>query len=174
MDKRSPVTNMEFARETQATPILHQKAAVCMEAGQFGAALVCFDQTIQANPEDAAAWYGRGDALANLGRYREALSSFEHALKLHPGNHEAWTFRAVVLIHLRHYAEALASCEQALQIAPDDSEAWMFRGVALHHLERYQQAYSSYARAMPRRGHPQRLGLIQRIHQLLQRVHWAE
>lgn len=106
------------------------------------------DRTLACHPNCATAWYGRGDALANLQRYPKALESFERAIELDPTNPAAWTFKAVVLFHLERYDEALASCDQALCLAPDDREAWTFRGAVLNRLGRFQEAYHCYDRAL--------------------------
>jgi len=104
-----------------------------------------YSQSIQHRPNDAHAWYYRGEAFANVGNYSEALTNFDQVLLLRPHDHETWIYRGVVLIHLERYAEALASCDRALEIQSNNREAWTFRGVALQRLERYKEAYASFA-----------------------------
>ncbi len=103
--------------------------------------------SIQVQPDNAYAWYGLGDALANLGRYEEALAAFDRAVALDPTYCEAWIFRGVALIHLERYQDALDSCDRAVAIQPHNQEGWTFRGAALQRLGRYKDAYSSYDKA---------------------------
>lgn len=129
--------------------VLHRHSTQQLEQKNYQAAAIAFAQVIHLQPDHASAWYGQGDALANLHRYPEALESFDRAIALNPLNPAAWTFRGVVLLHLERYPEALESCDRALKICPEDQEAWTFRGVALQRLGRYGQAYKSFQAATP-------------------------
>ena len=129
--------------------VLHRNGAQQLERKNYEAAAIAFSRAIQLQPDHAPAWYGQGDALANLHRYDEALESFDRAIALNPLDSPTWTFRGVVLLHLERYPEALASCDRALEICPDDQEAWTFRGVALQRLGRYSSAYKSFQAATP-------------------------
>lgn len=166
MEQQLLTTNQSFqAQANQAAPQSHQ-GLLLLEEKRYKEAIELYDWSIQLQPDNDRAWYGRGDALANLGRYEEALSSFNQAVKLNSEHAEAWTFRGVVLIHLKRYREALESCDRALAIHPQDQEAWTFRGVALQRLGRYKDAYSSYDRAT----NMQRNSIGQQFTQLFSRL----
>jgi tetratricopeptide (TPR) repeat protein len=121
---------------------------LCLEQGQYEAALGQFEGALALHPHTVEGWRGRADALACLGRYEEALQSVEQANELAGLRDEAlWAQKAALLILLNRPAAALNCCNHALWISPNDSQTWFFRGVALHQLGRYQQAYRSYQRA---------------------------
>lgn len=124
--------------------LLHHYGLQQLTQGHYAEAAASFGRTVKIQPDDALAWYYRGDALANLKRYKEALDSFDQVLDLEPEHYDAWTFRAVVLIHLGRYSDAVCSCDRALALCPQHSEAFLFRGAALQHLGEYRRAYASY------------------------------
>lgn len=139
-----------------------------MSEQRYEAAVLAFDQVVEAQPTSAIAWFNRADALAHLERYQEALSSIEQAVKINPDFYVAWTYRGVLLLHLGEPRAALLSCETALKINPQHHEAWVFRGAALQRLGRYQDAYASYDRAIGKK----RQSTWQTIVNLLQNVKW--
>ncbi len=167
MERRSLVTSQSSNESTseQVKSLNRTALSLCRE-GRFREAIALFDQIIQLEPDNYAAWYGRGDALANLKHYQDALNDFNRAILLNPYSNETWTFRGVVLLYLERFQEALESCERALKLQPTDREAWAFRGAALHHLNRYKEAYTSYDRATGR----QRRSLLRQIVQFFRRL----
>jgi tetratricopeptide (TPR) repeat protein len=124
-----------------------RQASADVDGQHYQEAIDLYRLSVQIQPDNAYAWYGLGDALANLGRYEEALVTFDRAVALNPTYCEAWIFRGVALIHLERYQDALDSCDRAVAIQPHNQEAWTFRGVALQRLGRYKDAYSSYNKA---------------------------
>ncbi len=96
-------------------------------AGQHAEALHRFGMALEAAPEAAWAWHGRGDALQLLGRHEDALEAYGRAAALAPetGLHHAG--RANALTAMNREEEAKDAWTQAL--SRDASLSWMRRGV---------------------------------------------
>ncbi|MGA7937456.1 MAG: tetratricopeptide repeat protein [Kovacikia sp.] len=163
MERQLLITNRAIEAKSNPGAPQHLEGSALLDEKRYKEAIDLYNWSIQLQPDNEHAWYGRGDALANLGHHGEALRSFDRTIELNPENFEAWTFRGVVLIYLERYQEALESCDRALAINPQNEEAWTFRGVALQRLGRFKDAYSSYDRAT----NAQRTSIGQRMIQLL-------
>jgi tetratricopeptide (TPR) repeat protein len=57
---------------------------VLRQLKRYEKALEMYDQFIRFDPNDARAFYTKGNVLANLKRYEEALAAFDQALPLDP------------------------------------------------------------------------------------------
>jgi len=51
---------------------------------EYAKALDCYDNAIELDPKDAAAWNNKGSSLYNLGRYEKALGCYDKAIELDP------------------------------------------------------------------------------------------
>ncbi|HZK71138.1 MAG TPA: tetratricopeptide repeat protein [Clostridia bacterium] len=41
---------------------------------------------MEINPQDADAWFGKGNALENMGKYEEATKTYRKAMEIEPHN----------------------------------------------------------------------------------------
>jgi tetratricopeptide (TPR) repeat protein len=111
-------------------------------------ALATFDRAVDLQPQNTAAWIGRGDALYRLERFPEALAAYDEAIQLNQNNARAWRGRGDALYRLERFPAALASFDKALQLQPNNGEALNRKGRALYKLERYQEAADAQAEAL--------------------------
>jgi len=74
--------------------------------GRSEEAVNCYDKAIEINPNDAAAWYGKGLALKQIGHPEEALNCYEKAMDISPNISRAWYNKGLVLYQLKRYKEA--------------------------------------------------------------------
>ena len=65
------------------------------------------EKSLEANSNDAGAWYQKGAALNNLNRYEEAIRSFDRALEIQSGLAIAWYNKGSALVALGEYEDAL-------------------------------------------------------------------
>jgi tetratricopeptide (TPR) repeat protein len=80
-------------------------------------------RTIQLDPNDAGAYYYRGNAYFDKGEYDRAIADFNQALRVNPNYADAYFNRGVAYNDKEDYARARADWEKALQIDPNDGEA---------------------------------------------------
>ncbi|MBE9169195.1 tetratricopeptide repeat protein [Pleurocapsales cyanobacterium LEGE 06147] len=111
-------------------------------------AIATFDKAIDLQPQNTAAWIGRGDALYRLERFPESLAAYDEAIQLDRNNPRAWRGRGDALYRLERFPAALASFEKALQLQPNNTEVFNRKGRALYKLERYQEAADAQAEAL--------------------------
>ncbi len=53
--------------------------------GRFESAIAAYDRALMIDPEDADAWYNKGETLFKMGRITDASKCFEIATKLYLG-----------------------------------------------------------------------------------------
>jgi TPR repeat/Tetratricopeptide repeat len=127
---------------------LLDQANTLAQSGQPASAVVLYEQYLEQQPIDYAAWNNRGNSLDDLGRREEAIASFDHALAIHPNYPQALCNKGVVLINLRHYPEALLCIDRCLELEPRFVMAHTNRGNALRALGRFEEAIASHDKAI--------------------------
>ncbi len=110
-------------------------------------ALVAYEQVIRLDPNDADAYYNKGNVLSELGRPQEALVAYEQVIRLDPNDADAYIDKGNVLDKLERYREALAAYEQAICLAPNNAFAYYCKGNILEHLGRSREAKRAHKRA---------------------------
>ncbi len=127
---------------------LHLLGVIAYQSGNSLLAAELIGKAIEIDPNSAAAYTNRGNALQDLKRLDEALDSFDRASELKPEYAEAPNNRGNVLHELKRLDEALDSYDRALKIKPDYAQAWNNRGNVLQDLRRLDEALDSYDRAL--------------------------
>lgn len=93
--------SIKFAAETDqshsmAFVWIRKGKALCL-IGNYEAAVVCLDQALQEQPDDAIAWEWKGRALFEQGLNTESLACYNVALQLAPNDYYAWSGKAMAL-----------------------------------------------------------------------------
>lgn len=92
--------------------------------GRFEDALSCYEQSIQIEPENARAWFGKGAALTKLQQLEGAIVAYEKAIDIKPDFSEAWFGKGTALAKLQKVEGAIAAYDKATEIKPDFFLAW--------------------------------------------------
>ena len=58
-------------------------------------ALEAFEKALEKDRDFAAAWFGKGNVLYDLGKYSEARDAYDEGLRLDPENAVGWTRRGM-------------------------------------------------------------------------------
>ncbi len=127
---------------------LHLSGLVEILTGNLEAGIKLIDKAIKVNPNVAAAYNNRGNALLDLGRADEALMSYNKALSLKPDYPQAHNNRGNALLMLDRPEEAMASYDKALALMPNYPNAYFNRGNALNKLKRVDEALAGYGKAL--------------------------
>lgn len=77
-----------------------------------------YDKALKLNPEYAAAWYNRGNALSKMRKYSDAIRSYDRALDIDPDHAKAWNNKGTSLISLGRYQEAVYCYNRVLELDP--------------------------------------------------------
>ncbi|MDE2379280.1 tetratricopeptide repeat protein [Bradyrhizobium sp.] len=103
---------------------------------------------INRNPQDADAYYKRGNILARLKEYDLAANDFGRAIEYGPGNAQAYNNRCFVYVALGRGQMAVTDCNEALRLRPDYADALDSRGLANLMLGRLDPAIADFNDAL--------------------------
>lgn len=103
---------------------------------------------IQANPNDQAAFYKRGQLYAVKGAYAQALKDFNDAIRLNPRDVEALNNRCWVQTIMGDTQAALKDCNDALQLRPNFVDALDSRGLVNLKIGQHGSAISDFDAAL--------------------------
>lgn len=132
-EKKQPPTALEQARAARA-------------AGKWDTALARYNEWLATHPEDAAAFFERGEARRHLDLVDEALSDFEAARSLAPAQYAvspviatAYAARGESRVRTAPQA-ALADAERAIAAHDKSALGYLVRGTAYIELRQFEQA----------------------------------
>ena len=69
----------------------------------YNADIQKYTAQINQNPNDAEAYYRRGNAYANLGKYKLAIADYDKAIELNPDFVWAYNTRGIAYYELEKY-----------------------------------------------------------------------
>ena len=81
-------------------------------------ALVCYNKSIEINPNNEFCWFWKGYYLSDMKKYNETIECFDKAIELNPKNDSAWNNKGYSLIMMYQYEEAIFCFEKAIKINP--------------------------------------------------------
>jgi tetratricopeptide (TPR) repeat protein len=119
-----------------------------LQAGELDQAAVCYQRVLRLNPNDIAARFGLGNALAGLGELERATACYRQVLAIQHECPEAWSNLGNALREQRRYEEAIRCLETALRQRPDFADAWVNLGAALEAQDRLEEAAACLTRAL--------------------------
>ncbi len=117
------------ARPTDPQP-RYNAAVVYSRLGQFGAANLWFDRTLDVDPEHAKALYNLAAVAQYGGRLSEAEGLWARLTDAHPNVISAWYQRGAIAFDLGNYPEASFAFEQVIRIDPTEADAYVNLGEA--------------------------------------------
>ena len=139
----------EKVKESSKNSLYHfQKGAFNAAQSAYEEAAEDFTHAIELEPQDAAAYNNRGNALRHLERYNEALADYARAIELNPQYAAAYNNRGGALNHMGRHKDAIADYTRAIELNPQDAAAYNNRGSVLHILGRHEKAILDLTRAI--------------------------
>ncbi|HID28267.1 MAG TPA: tetratricopeptide repeat protein [Methanosarcinales archaeon] len=78
--------------------------------------MLCFDKSLEINPEYARAWLEKGIALLYLNKLNDAMLCFDKSLEINKEYIEAWIGKGFVLLDLNKYEDSIVCFDKALKI----------------------------------------------------------
>lgn len=124
--------------------VLHGDELV--KSGNYSEAIATYEQVIQLDSKNFAAWNGKADALNRAEKYTAALAASDTALAIEPSSTKGWINRGYILYNLGRYDDELKAYETAISLEPDNAEAWFNKGYALAGMKRYDEAIAAFDR----------------------------
>lgn len=99
-------------------------------------------------PEDARAWFDRGNLLRDQGDVAQSEAAFRRAAELAPDDPEVLSNLASLIAQNGRYAEAQPLLEHALAVRPDFAGAWRNLANVFMATDRKGEAIEAYRRAI--------------------------
>jgi hypothetical protein len=106
------------------------------------------DKKLQLNPDDAGAYYKRGQLYAQHGDFNRAAKDFDEAIRLEPRDAEALNNRCWARAMIGELRPALKDCDAALEIRPRYVDALDSRGLVNLKLGQLNNAIADYDAAL--------------------------
>lgn len=100
-----------------ATMVCAQDRNSCVSNSDTHQAIQSCSNLIRANPNDAAAYHFRGNALARNGDHGQALADYTRAIQINPSYAPAYESRASAYTNKGDYTHALADATKAAELA---------------------------------------------------------
>jgi len=82
-------------------------------------AIVCYNKSIDINPNNEFCWFWKGYYLSDIQQYKETVDCFDKAIELNPNNDSAWNNKGYALINIHQYKEAIICLNKAIEINPE-------------------------------------------------------
>ncbi|MBO9649150.1 MAG: tetratricopeptide repeat protein [Variovorax sp.] len=123
--------------------------ATQLRLGRPQHALGGIEQILSVEPDNAEAWFHKGNAFGQLNQHPEALTSYEKVLRLGtlpPA--EPWLRHGQTLQALGRPEQALDSYDRALAAGPGIAQAWTNRGSILRDMKRSEEAAAAFRQAL--------------------------
>ena len=152
----------ELGRPAEARPLLQEATAqrpalpepwfelgqVLASAGDFAAALDCFERAVRMRPTDGSYLAFKARALSQLNRRAEAIQVFREAVKLYGGSWEGHFELAGELAAANEVAEAIREYQEAVRLNPNHAVARVNLGVMLVRQNRFDEALQQFELAL--------------------------
>jgi tetratricopeptide (TPR) repeat protein len=106
------------------------------------------DTYIGNNPDDAAAYYRRGQLYAKIGEFARSITDFDEAIRLNPKDAEALNNRCWARAMIGQSSTALGDCNEALQLRPEYADALDSRGFVELKIGELSKAIADYDTAL--------------------------
>lgn len=88
------------------------------EQKDFNGAAKLFGEAIELNPNNSAAWRGRGTTYDKQHQYEQAIADFDKALELNPNQVSAYNHRGIAYQGLKQYEQAIKDFNKAIELYP--------------------------------------------------------
>lgn len=128
--------------------LLFEEALADSQQGDFASALPLWDQVLEVDPNDAAAWSNRGNVRLALGDSAGAILDQTQAMQLEPENPDPHLNRGTAEEALHDWSAAAADYEWILERDSSDADALYNLGNVRGSEGRWAEAETLFSRAM--------------------------
>lgn len=107
-----------------------------------------YTEYLKKNPNDAKAYYGRGEAYANLGKSDLAMNDFNRAIELNPLDDKSFYFRGLLYAERANYDKSIEEFDKAIKINPNDAYFYYNRARSYDFKAEIQLSYADASSAI--------------------------
>ena len=127
--------------------VLPDKGSVYLEKGEYDQAISEFSKTLETDPNNARALFGRGTAYQLKGVPDQADSDFKKAFEITSNDSRAYTRRGTAYTMKKEYDKAISDFNTALQTNPRDGLAYSNRARAYYLKKEYDKSWEDMNKA---------------------------
>jgi tetratricopeptide (TPR) repeat protein len=107
----------------------------CIQAEQLTEAILCFENAIRLDPENADAHFNLGNTFAQRGKLRDAVICYQEAIAIDPNFAQVYFNLGVLLLPIdKQLEDAIDMLRAAVDLKPDWAEAHQKLGEGLYDL----------------------------------------
>lgn len=118
--------------------------------GKHSLEITEYSKAIDLAPNNATAYYNRGNAYSNSGKYQKAIEDYNHAIRLNPDIDNAATYfnRGNAYFDSGKYQKAIEDYNQVIRLNPNNDSAYCNRADIFTKFGEHQQAIENYDKAI--------------------------
>lgn len=103
-----------------------------LDKGSYDLAIMCYNNSIELNPDFAAAWNNKCSALYRQNKFDEAVRACDEAIRLDLNLSAAWHGKGIALLRSQDkFDEAIKAFDEAIRLDPNLAPAWAGKGTSL-------------------------------------------
>ncbi|GEM_PF-763686 len=144
---------------------LHQQALQHEEKGEFSAAIACYQQIIDIEPNLLLPYQRIGYFSLKTEQFEQAVTAYQKVIELTSNEFWAYNNLGEALIQLKRWEEAILIYEKACELDPNCFWVYNSLGECLSQTQKWEKAVSSYEKA--RQLDPNYWGVYQKLGELL-------
>jgi len=129
-------------------PALLKTASEALDHKDLPAAVQALKAVVEAQPENAAAWFNLGFAYSGLHQNEEAVQAYDKTLELQPDLFEAHLNLGILFIQMKRAMESVAHLEKAVALKPEHPRAHLYDGRALAAVGQPEAAEKQFLEAL--------------------------
>jgi Ran GTPase-activating protein (RanGAP) involved in mRNA processing and transport/Flp pilus assembly protein TadD len=126
------------------------KGYILDDQEKYEEAILCYDQAIKLNPQNAIVYNAKAITLNNLGKYQAAILCFDKAIEYEADNPIAYNNKAISLSSLGKYKESIELFKKAIELDTNYENAIYNLALNLNNFGQYDEAidYFNLAREL--------------------------
>ena len=131
-------------QELKESVVLNNKGNSSVSINSFEEEIRFYDEALEIDPRNIAAWNNKGRRLHNLGHFNEAIHCYDKALEIDMRNAVIWNNKGNSLFSLDLFEDAIGCYNKVLEIDHSYALAWNNKGIAEEKLGNIPDATHSY------------------------------
>ena len=151
--KKCPICGAKNSRDATTCASCGTPFELRQAEGQI--AIEDYDEAIRVNPNDAVAYFNRGNAYHSLNKKKRAIEDYDQAIRLNPEYADAYHNRGTTYRDLGQFRRAIEDYDQAIHLNPRDAVAYNNRGNAYKLQGKKAEAIADFEKCITLTDNPQ-------------------